>query len=179
MRVIARQMCYDRKSFVFIEEDMMADKAKLGMAFAPYTISADEAKIAEFVMAVSQKDDKEQIKPLYSNLEAAKSAGYPGIPVPPTFPTSFMFWTNGGFFGIARDLGVDISRLLHGEEEFEYFGTICAGDIIRGQMKVINVFDKEKRDKSGQFMSFTVLETEMKNQRGELVVKVRTTLVER
>jgi hypothetical protein len=46
-------------------------------------------------------------------------------------------------------------------------------------MKIINMFDKEKRDKPGQFMSFTVLETEMKNQRGELVLKVRTTLVER
>jgi hypothetical protein len=160
-------------------EDTMADKSKLGMAFAPYVITADEAKIAEFVMAVSQKNAKEQIKPIYFNLDAAKSAGYQGIPVPPTFPTSFMFWTGGGFFGVVKDLGIDIGRLLHGEEEFEYFGTICADDVISGQMKVIKMFDKEKKDKPGKFMSFTVLETEMKNQRGELVVKVRTTLVER
>jgi hypothetical protein len=111
----------------------MADKAKLGMAFAPYVITADEAKIAEFAMAVSQKDAKEQIKPIYSDPEAAKKAGYQGIPVPPTFPTSFMFWTGGGFFGIVKDLGVDISRLLHGEEEYEYFGTICADDVLAGR----------------------------------------------
>jgi hypothetical protein len=90
-----------------------------------------------------------------------------------------MFWTGGGFFGIVKELGVDIGRLLHGEEEYEYFGVLCAGDVIIGQMKVIKMFDKEKKDKPGKFMSFTVLETEMKNQRGELVVKVRTTLVER
>jgi acyl dehydratase len=151
----------------------------LGYEFPALTFVVEAGKIAEFAMAVSQKDAKEQIKPIYADPEVAKKAGYPGIPVPPTFPTSFMFWTGGGFFGIVKDLGVDISRLLHGEEEFEYFGTMCAGDVIIGQMKVIKMFDREKRDKPGTFMSFTILETEMKNQRGELVVKVRTTLVER
>jgi hypothetical protein len=41
------------------------------------------------------------------------------------------------------------------------------------------MYDKEKKDKPGKFMEFTVLETEIKNQRGELAIHARTTLVER
>ena len=157
----------------------MADKSKLGMEFPPYVIEVEKAKIAEFAMAVSQKNDKEQITPIYAKSEAAKKAGYPGIPVPPTFPTSFMFWTGGGLMGIVNSLGINLGRLLHGEEEYEYFGDVCAGDVITGKMKVAKMFDKEKKDKPGKFMEFTLLETEMRNQRGELVIKARTTLVER
>lgn len=157
----------------------MADKSKLGMLFPPYVIKAEEVKIAEFAMAVSQKDSKTKINPIYADVEAAKKAGYRGIPIPPTFPTSFMFWTGGGLMGIIKALGANLGRILHAEEEYEYFGTVCAGDVITGQMKVVDMFDKEKKDKPGKPMEFTILETEMKNQRGELVIKVRTTLVER
>lgn len=157
----------------------MADKSKLGMEFPPYVIEVEKAKIAEFAMAVSQKNVKEQINPIYTDSAAAKKAGYPGITVPPTFPTSFMFWTGGGLMGIVNSLGINLGRLLHGEEEYEYLGEVCAGDVITGKMKVVKMFDKEKKDKPGKFMEFTLLETEIRNQRGELVIKARTTLVER
>jgi acyl dehydratase len=70
-------------------------------------------------------------------------------------------------------------RLLHGEEEYEYLKPIHPGDIMTGQSKVVSMYDKEKKDKPGKMMEFTVLETEIKNQRGELVIRARTTLVER
>ena len=76
-------------------------------------------------------------------------------------------------------LGINLGRLLHGEEEYEYFKPIHPGDVITCKTKVTDMYDKEKKKKPGTFMEFTVLETEMTNQKGELVIKASTTLVER
>ena len=76
-------------------------------------------------------------------------------------------------------LGINLIRLLHGEEEYNYLGAIHPGDIMTGKSKVVEMYEKEKKDKPGKVMEFTVIETEIRNQRGELVIKSRSTLVER
>ena len=63
----------------------MADRSKLGMEFPAYTFAVEKDKITEFAIAVSQNENKEQINPIYYDEEAAKKAGYQGIPIPPTF----------------------------------------------------------------------------------------------
>ena len=154
----------------------MADRSKLGMEFPAYTFRVEKDRIAEFAIAVSQKENKEQINPIYYDEEAAKKAGYQGIPIPPTFPTSTFFWTGGGLMGTVKILGIDLNRLLHREEEYEYFGSIYAGDVITRKMKVIDMLKKGTGNKS---VEVTVLETELINQRGELVLKSQTRLLER
>ena len=80
---------------------------------------------------------------------------------------------------LIQALNINLIRLLHGEEEYTYLGAIHPGDIMTGKSKVVEMYDKEKKDKPGKFMEFTVIETEIRNQRGELVIKSRSTLVER
>ncbi|HOX16063.1 MAG TPA: MaoC family dehydratase N-terminal domain-containing protein [Smithellaceae bacterium] len=157
----------------------MADKSKLGMEFAPYTFEVEKGKIAEFAMAIYQKESKDQISPLYTDREAAKKAGYKDIIAPPTFQTSFPLWASGGLMPIIQALNINLMRLLHGEEEYEYLGAIHPGDSMTGRSKVVDMYEKEKKDKPGKFMEFTVIETEIRNQRGELVIKSRSTIVER
>ena len=154
----------------------MADQSKLGFEFPVYTFTVEKEKIIEFAIAVSQKENREQINPIYSDEEAAKKAGYQGIPVTPTFATSSFFWTGGGLMGTVKTLGIDLSKLLHREEEYEYFGNIYAGDVITRKMKVIDMLKKGTRDKT---VEVTVLETKLINQRGELVLQYRTKLIER
>jgi acyl dehydratase len=154
----------------------MADKSKLGLEFPAYTFTVEKDKIAEFAVAVSQKENKEQINPIYYDEEAAKKAGYQGIPIPPTFPTNSFFWTGGGLMATIKTLGIDLNKLLHREEEYEYFGIIYAGDVITRKMKVVDMLKKGKRDR---IVEVTVLESELINQRGELVLKSRTRLMER
>jgi len=154
----------------------MADKSKLGMEFPVYTFTVTKDKIIEFAMAVSQKENQEQINPIYYDEEAAKKAGYQGIPIPPTFPISSFFWTGGGLLAVVKVLGIDLNKLLHREEEFEYFGNIYAGDVITRKMKVIDVL---KKGTGNRTVEVTVLETEIVNQRGDLVVKSRSRLMER
>jgi acyl dehydratase len=157
----------------------MADKSKSGMEFSPYTFEVEKGKIAEFAMAISQKEDKDQVNPLYVNREAAQKAGYKDIIAPPTFQTCFPLWAGGGLMPVIQALGINLFKLLHGEEEYDYLGAIHPGDIMTGKSKVVDMYDKEKKDKPGKFMEFTVIETEIRNQRGELVIKSRSTLVER
>jgi acyl dehydratase len=80
---------------------------------------------------------------------------------------------------LIQALNINLIRLLHGEEEYSYLGHIYPGDVMTGKSKVVEMYDKEKKDKPGKFMEFTVIETEIRNQRGELVIKSRSTLVER
>ena len=157
----------------------MADKSKLGYEFPSHRFEVEKGKIAEFAMAVSQKDAPEKVNPVYTDEKAAQQAGYPGIVIPPTFPTSVMFRTGGGLMGVVNALGIDLARLLHTEEEYEYLGSVCAGDALTCRMKVVDMYDKAQEDRPGKVMEFTVVETEMRNQRGELVIKARSTLVER
>ena len=153
----------------------MADQSKLGFEFPVYTFTVTKDKIIEFAIAVSQKDSRDEINPIYYDEEAAKKDGYEGITVPPTFLTSSFFWTGGGLIGTANILGIDLSRLLHREEEYEYFGSIHAGDVITRKMKVIDMLKKGTGKKS---VEVTVLEAELINQRGELVLKSLSRLIE-
>jgi acyl dehydratase len=157
----------------------MADQSKKGMEFPPYTYEVEKGKIAEFAMAISQKESKAQVNPVYVDAGAAKKADYRDVIAPPTFQTCFALWGGGGLMPILQALGINLARLLHGEEEYEYFGQIYPGDVITGKTRVADIYQKEKKDKPGKFMDFTVLETEMRNQRGEVVLKSRSTLVER
>jgi len=157
----------------------MADRSKMGMEFPTYTMTAEKNKIAEFAMAVALKEEKEGINPIYYDEASANKAGYQGIPIPPTFMSSFGFWTGNGLPEIVKALSIDINRLLHSEEEYEYYGSIYAGDTITRKMRVAEMYERGKRGRLGRFAEVTVLETEVINQRGELIAKVRTTMVER
>ena len=157
----------------------MADRSKIGMEFPIYTMTAEKNKIAEFAMAVALKEEKEGINPIYYDEASAKKAGYQGITVPPTFMASFLFWTGEGLPEIVKAIGFDMNRLLHSEEEYEYYGSIYAGDTITRKTKVVEMYERGKRERLGRFAEVAVLETEVINQRGELIAKVRTTIMER
>jgi len=74
-----------------------------------------------------------------------------------------------------QTLGINLGKLLDREEEYEYFGSIYAGDVITRKMKVIDMYTKGKGKRA---IDVTVLETDLINQRGELVMKYRSTLME-
>ena len=77
--------------------------------------------------------------------------------------------------GTISALGIDLGRLLDREEEYEYFGNIYAGDVMTRKMKVVDMYTKGRGKRT---IDVTVLETELINQRGELVIKYRSTLME-
>ena len=147
---------------------MALDKIYIGKTFPPFTFEVDKSKIRELTQALG--DDN----PIFVDDEAAQAAGLPGIVAPPTFPTLFKMWGEGGNRTLIEAMGGNPLRVLHGEEEYEYHDLIRPGDLITGQSTVISIDEKEGR--SGH-LDIAVLETAYRNQQNELVVVARSTIV--
>jgi acyl dehydratase len=123
-------------------------------------------KIREFARAI--KDEN----PIYFDEAHAKSVAG-GVMPPPTFTMTQAFWDEPAN---RIDLGLDLRRVLHGEQEFEYVKPIYAGDTLTAQGRISSV---EKRPgKRGGEMTLVTLETEYKNQRGEVCLYSRSTIIE-
>jgi acyl dehydratase len=123
-------------------------------------------KIGEFARAI--RDDN----PIYFDEgHAAREAG--GVMPPPTFAMTESFWSNAKN---AIDLELDRRRMLHGEQEFEYVRPVHAGDTLTGQARISKV---EKRPgKRGGEMTLVTLEAEYRNQRGQVCLYARSTIIE-
>ena len=65
---------------------------------------------------------------------------------------------------------------LNGGNRFEYFGPVKIGDEITATGRVADVYEKEGT--TGNLL-FIIFETEYKNQRGELVARLRGTMIRR
>ena len=142
------------------------DKDAIGRTGVPVTMRVEHGKIREFARAI--KDDN----PVYFDEDyARKEAG--GIMPPPTSTMPVALWNDGGGRPL---LDMDLRRLLHGGQEFEFVKPIHAGDIVTAQTRVADVYTKP--GKRGGEMTFAVTETELKNQHGEVVLYSRSTLIE-
>jgi acyl dehydratase len=74
-----------------------------------------------------------------------------------------------------RDLlGIDFRYVLHGEQHFTYHRMAFAGDVLRFQQRVADIYAKK-----GGALEFAVSETTVHNQRGELVAELRGVTVVR
>lgn len=84
-----------------------------------YRVSRE--KIREFADAIG--DDS----PAYRDPAAARALGHPDVPAPPTFPVML---TLAAAQGLIRDpeLGLDFTRVVHGDQRFAYARPVCAGD---------------------------------------------------
>ncbi|WP_342431533.1 MaoC family dehydratase N-terminal domain-containing protein [Neobacillus sp. FSL H8-0543] len=127
---------------------------KIGMKTESYTFKVEKGKIKELALAIG--DLKEE----YLNGEC----------VLPTFPTVIEFWGGQGSF--SNHLGLNVKKVLHGEQEYEYLGEIKPGDEITVSAVVEDAYTKAK-------MNFVILKKEFFNQHGERVLICRQTIIER
>ncbi|ARF12858.1 MaoC family dehydratase [Sporosarcina sp. P12(2017)] len=143
---------------------MDLDKSVIGLTSDEYVFEVESRHVGQFATAIG--DDN----PLYTDDRYAKESAYEGLVVPPTFPIAM----NDG--KVEMPVQLDHRRMLHGEQEFLYYKPIRIGDQLRCQIKVSDLYDKE--GKSGK-MQFLKLDTEMKDEAGELVCISRMNIVYR
>ena len=152
----------------------MLDRTFIGKKLPLIRFQVDASKIQELALALG--DDN----PLFHDSDAAQGAGYPDIVAPLTFPTLFRFWGGGAAGAETRtllgEMGADLLRVLHGEEEYEYHGLLHPGDEITGEVEIVDIERKEGR--SG-VMDFVRTQATYRNQDDEIVVIVRATMVVR
>lgn len=127
---------------------MALDRRHVGHVFAPFTVPVEAGRLRFFAKATGQAPD-------------------PDGTVPPTF--LFCLEMDGPDPGAMRELlGMDYRKLLHGEQHFEYHRPAHAGDVLRFQQRVADIYEKK-----GGLLEFAVRETSVHNQRGEHVADLR------
>jgi acyl dehydratase len=145
----------------------MLDKSKIGHEFTSFSADVEKGRLKFFAKAIGETN------PIYTDEAAALEAGYPSLPAPPTFPM-VLDMDAPEDMPILDVLNIDISKILHGSQEFEYFAPICAGDHIAITSRIADMFDKK-----GGALEFVVSENTYTNQNGQLVAKATSTLVVR
>ena len=106
--------------------------------------------------------------PIYADEAAARAAGHPRIPAPPTFAIALRAPDP------RRGLDVDFTRLLHGEQTIEYARPLYVGDEIRVQATIVECY--AKAGKAGP-MDFMVIETVGTDPTGARVFATRSLTV--
>jgi acyl dehydratase len=137
-----------------------------GRSYPPtpaYEVSSH--KIREFADAIG--DDS----PVFRDPDAARALGYPAVICPPTFP---ILLTLPAGMQVVQDpeSEMDYSRVVHGDQSFDYVRPLYAGDVVQ---VVIHV-DEIKYAGGNQLVS---TRGEVCTTQGELVVTVRSTMVVR
>jgi acyl dehydratase len=143
----------------------------VGQSFPPFTIEVARNKIHELAQAIGDTN------PIYQSKEAAQQAGYADVPLFPTSPTVFAFWGNPEMATHLTGLGLNVMRILHGEEEYEYLAPIQPGDVLTGVVTVLE--GKSRQGKDGSSMDIVTLETTYTTQKQVVALKARQTIVVR
>ncbi len=144
------------------------NRSVLGKEYPPFVVTAERGRMKDFARAIGDAN------PFHLNDEVGRASEWGDIIAPPTFPISFRDEEAGA--ALLRDLGVDISRILHGEQEFELHRPIRPGETYVCRSRVVDLYEKTGR--SGA-MAFVVRETAVTDRQNEIVATMRSTTVVR
>ena len=148
---------------------IIVNKDVKGKEYPPFTVTVERGKIKEFARAIGD------LSPFYLDDAVGRASEWGDIVAPPTFPITFRD-ENADTGVMLRDLGVDISRILHGEQEFEHFKPIRPGETYLCRSRVSDIYEKSGR--SGA-MAFVVREMTVTDGDNEIVCLVRSITVVR
>ncbi|CAM5500756.1 hypothetical protein B7P34_35105 [Streptosporangium nondiastaticum] len=145
---------------------MALDQSFVGRTYPatePYEVGRE--KIREFAEAIGDTN------PAYTDPEAAKALGHPDVIAPPTFVFSVTYRAAGAVVNDPQ-LGLDYSRVVHGDQKFAYARPVRAGD----RLTVVSTIESIKSLAGNDVLS---IRGDVQDEHGEHVVTAHTTLVAR
>lgn len=102
----------------------MIDESVIGRTFAPVFARVEQGRLRAFLDVLSERS------PLYRDRRVAVSAGYADLPIPSTYLFCLEMMDAERPFEFLDELGIDIARILHGEQSFTYHAAVCVGDAL-------------------------------------------------
>lgn len=146
---------------------MPLNREFIGRSFpgsAPYEVARE--KIRDFALAIGDPN------PAYLDREAAQALGYPDVIAPPTFLTllGFRFAADGPVAD--PDLGLDYSRVVHGEQRFVHARPVHAGDVVTVTQRVLDIRDAGRNE-------LLTVASDIVTVAGEQIATAYSTLVSR
>jgi len=145
---------------------MPLDQSFVGRSWPPtepYVVGRE--KIREFARAIGATDVE------YHDPEAARAIGYADVVAPPTFPVVITMATSRQIIE-DPELGLDYSRVVHGDQKFAYARPVVAGDSLVCVNSVEEITTRGGHD-------FLTTRTEVVTEAGEPVLTVWSKLVQR
>jgi hypothetical protein len=136
----------------------MVDQSAVGRAFTPVTARVEPGRLRFFLNTLGESN------PVYRDAEAA--------PVPPTYLFCLEMMDATEPFEFLTALDIDLARVLHGEQRFDYHAPVVVGDTLTFKPKVTSVTEKK-----GGAMTLVVVETRVTNQNGVHVADASRTVV--
>src|SRR5262245_44387748 len=136
-----------------------------GKEYLPVELLVDRERVTQFAKAIGETD------PIYLDADAARDAGHPEQLAPPTFATVMQIMTSGQVV-VDEELGLDYSRVVHGEQEYEWTRPLHVGDRLRAVPRLADVYAKGPNE-------YVVVEADIADASGSRVVLSRTTLLSR
>ena len=127
----------------------------------PYVVGRE--KVREFASAVFAT------APIHHDVDAAVAAGYSDVVAPPTFPIVIQEKTLHQLLS-HPGAGIDFSRVVHGDQKFDYQRPLVAGDEVVATLRVTKI-----QSLGGHTM--VTSESTITTSAGEPVVVVTSTLV--
>lgn len=143
----------------------MIDKKWIGHELPASVLEIERSRLQFFAKAIGETN------PIYTDVAAARDAGYPELPAPPTFLFAAEL-DSGVTDRLLADLQIPIAKLLHGEQGFTFHRSACVGDTVTVRSTITEIYEK----KNGA-LEFVVKTSRATNQRDELVAELRTVLV--
>ena len=151
----------------------MVDKEMTGTVLGTFEFPVERGKIREFAKAICDPNL------LYRDREYARERGFKDVVMPMTFPASFPHHLGSENFILeaSHKIGMDPARSIHGETEIFYERPVCAGECLRGEFVVGNIY--EKTGKRGGVMTFVEIEIRFFDEEDKPVIVMRNLHIER
>lgn len=144
---------------------MPLNPALKGRSYQQVSFPVERDRVERFADAIGEEGA------LYRDPDAAMAAGYPDQLAPPTFPTVMQIMISGQVV-LDPELGLDYTRVVHGEQEYEWRRPLHVGDVLRAVPRIADLYARGPNE-------FLVIEAEIEDESGEVVVVSRTTLLSR
>jgi acyl dehydratase len=139
----------------------------VGWRSPAFAVAIEEGRVEAFADAVGDDD------PVYRDEAAARARGLPGRPAPITFLGSLFFTDEETHL---PDLTFDPESQLHAEQSFSVERPPVVGETLYGRVELVAVRQKERGD--GGTLTFADLETEFRDEEGDLAVTATQTRME-
>jgi acyl dehydratase len=137
----------------------------VGKEYPPQVYEVGREKVREFASAVGDPS------PAYHDVDAARALGHADLVAPPTFAVVV---TRSPQLAVIDDpeLGLDFSRVVHGDQKFEFTRPIVAGDVLHTTASVASARTMAGND-------ILTIRSDVTDADGAAVVSVFATLVAR
>jgi acyl dehydratase len=144
---------------------MALNRDFIGRTFASDgTFEVGREHIRRFADAIGDSN------PIYVDVEAAKAAGHPDVIAPPTFLTTIGMSMAGASPISDPELGLDYSRVVHGEQRFVHHRPVRPGDTLTATTTIEDIRDAGSNELLKMRMDITTTDGELVCEAHNLVV---------